>query len=194
MGEFEGQAGIRTEPPVLHAIQRIHDDIPRIRYRSLAITTPAASDRSDRTKANPLTPLRNDRRFSPVLTQTRKAGCRTDKKLWRPFTEPHSRFGHAKARAKRALFTSEAFREKGGLAPRVGFEPTTSRLTAGCSTTELPRIRVALSSAANPAAPQQFRDRAKKGPGVSPAPRRWVMVGGLQGRHADDAPIGLTKA
>src|SRR5262249_30410723 len=25
------------------------------------------------------------------------------------------------------------------LAPRVGFEPTTSRLTAGCSTTELPR-------------------------------------------------------
>ena len=27
------------------------------------------------------------------------------------------------------------------LAPRVGFEPTTSRLTAGCSTTELPRIK-----------------------------------------------------
>ena len=27
----------------------------------------------------------------------------------------------------------------GGMAPRVGFEPTTSRLTAGCSTTELPR-------------------------------------------------------
>src|SRR5262245_26242126 len=26
-----------------------------------------------------------------------------------------------------------------GVAPRVGFEPTTSRLTAGCSTTELPR-------------------------------------------------------
>src|SRR5262249_44266646 len=26
------------------------------------------------------------------------------------------------------------------MAPRVGFEPTTSRLTAGCSTTELPRI------------------------------------------------------
>src|SRR3954469_13912780 len=26
------------------------------------------------------------------------------------------------------------------VAPRVGFEPTTSRLTAGCSTTELPRI------------------------------------------------------
>jgi hypothetical protein len=25
------------------------------------------------------------------------------------------------------------------MAPRVGFEPTTNRLTAGCSTTELPR-------------------------------------------------------
>ena len=29
-----------------------------------------------------------------------------------------------------------------GLAPRVGFEPTTSRLTAGCSTAELPRNAV----------------------------------------------------
>ena len=28
------------------------------------------------------------------------------------------------------------------LAPRVGFEPTTLRLTAECSTVELPRIRV----------------------------------------------------
>ena len=27
------------------------------------------------------------------------------------------------------------------VAPRVGFEPTTSRLTVGCSTTELPRNR-----------------------------------------------------
>ena len=26
------------------------------------------------------------------------------------------------------------------MAPRVGFEPTTDRLTADCSTTELPRI------------------------------------------------------
>ena len=31
--------------------------------------------------------------------------------------------------------------KKGRVAPRVGFEPTTSRLTAGCSTTELPRNR-----------------------------------------------------
>ena len=29
------------------------------------------------------------------------------------------------------------------LAPRVGFEPTTNRLTAGCSTTELPRNSLA---------------------------------------------------
>ncbi len=27
------------------------------------------------------------------------------------------------------------------MAPRVGFEPTTDRLTADCSTTELPRIK-----------------------------------------------------
>ncbi len=31
------------------------------------------------------------------------------------------------------------------MAPRVGFEPTTNRLTAGCSTTELPRISSAPS-------------------------------------------------
>ncbi|VXA91112.1 hypothetical protein BREVUG8_10238 [Brevundimonas sp. G8] len=44
-------------------------------------------------------------------------------------------------------FVGEGLRSKacknGGLysrvAPRVGFEPTTSRLTVGCSTTELPR-------------------------------------------------------
>jgi hypothetical protein len=30
------------------------------------------------------------------------------------------------------------------LAPRVGFEPTTDRLTADCSTTELPRIKEGL--------------------------------------------------
>ena len=30
------------------------------------------------------------------------------------------------------------------MAPRVGFEPTTDRLTADCSTTELPRIEESL--------------------------------------------------
>src|SRR5262245_49485650 len=29
-------------------------------------------------------------------------------------------------------------RSKNGVAPRAGFEPATNRLTAGCSTTELP--------------------------------------------------------
>jgi hypothetical protein len=29
--------------------------------------------------------------------------------------------------------------ERQGMAPRVGFEPTTRRLTVACSTTELPR-------------------------------------------------------
>ena len=32
------------------------------------------------------------------------------------------------------------------LAPRVGLEPTTARLTAACSTIELPRNRCVLSS------------------------------------------------
>lgn len=32
------------------------------------------------------------------------------------------------------------------MAPRVGFEPTTNRLTAGCSTAELPRIMHHLES------------------------------------------------
>ncbi len=41
----------------------------------------------------------------------------------------------------REMSRAENFNEIKGLAPRVGFEPTTSRLTAGCSTTELPRIR-----------------------------------------------------
>jgi len=35
----------------------------------------------------------------------------------------------------------EKYQQIGRVAPRVGFEPTTSRLTAGCSTTELPRNR-----------------------------------------------------
>src|SRR5690242_16885632 len=33
------------------------------------------------------------------------------------------------------------------MAPRVGFEPTTSRLTAGCSTTELPRNSASVARA-----------------------------------------------
>src|SRR5580704_8067460 len=81
------------------------------------------------------------------------------------------------------------------MAPRVGFEPTTSRLTADCSTTELPRNRAA--SLAYPllsgySKAHQFQSerfpvgaslrKMKKGPGFGPAPRRWVMVGCLQGK------------
>src|SRR5262249_23167827 len=35
--------------------------------------------------------------------------------------------------------------KKSEMAPRVGFEPTTSRLTAGCSTTELPRTSASVA-------------------------------------------------
>ena len=35
------------------------------------------------------------------------------------------------------------------MAPRVGFEPTTNRLTAGCSTTELPRNSASQRSGAS---------------------------------------------
>lgn len=40
--------------------------------------------------------------------------------------------------------------EKIFLAPRVGLEPTTERLTAACSTTELPRNNVFSVIAASP--------------------------------------------
>ena len=63
------------------------------------------------------------------------------------------------------------------MAPRVGFEPTTSRLTAGCSTTELPRIRVgALYIADRPAqasAPNRERGRM---PPVEPRSERGLPV------------------
>ena len=41
------------------------------------------------------------------------------------------------------------------LAPRVGFEPTTLRLTAGCSTVELPR-KVTSNYSLKPYSSQQF--------------------------------------
>src|SRR4051794_38601141 len=56
------------------------------------------------------------------------------------------------------------------LAPRVGFEPTTSRLTAGCSTTELPRIvvrgHIAIAGAGASVA------AGGRAPSEHPAPRR----------------------
>src|SRR5690348_8654578 len=50
------------------------------------------------------------------------------------------------------------------------------------------------ASAARNLSPHLSRQKAKKmRPGVSPAPRRWVMVGCLQGRHRHHADPGLTK-
>src|SRR5947199_4578696 len=41
-------------------------------------------------------------------------------------------------RRRAAARSSEANRETESVAPRAGFEPATNRLTAGCSTAELP--------------------------------------------------------
>ena len=79
------------------------------------------------------------------------------------------------------------------MAPRVGFEPTTSRLTAGCSTTELPRNSTAPLGARPLRIAAPHARRKKKGPGVSPAPRRWVMVGCLQGKTAEGWQAKVNK-
>src|ERR1700741_155637 len=77
------------------------------------------------------------------------------------------------------------------MAPRDGFEPSTNRLTAGCSTAELPRnFRFSITakppspalSAATPAVSEVSGRRKKRGPEFPPAPRLWVMVGCLQGK------------
>ena len=81
----------------------------------------------------------------------------------------------------------------GRMAPRVGFEPTTNRLTAGCSTAELPRITVPASNRA--AASYQVRRCGERGerkcgpPGLpkenegAEAPSKALgMVGCLQGK------------
>ena len=88
------------------------------------------------------------------------------------------------------------------MAPRVRFERTTNRLTADCSTTELPRNTTRYLTL--PILERQWkfslyfqgfgqRSAKKMRPEVSPAPRRWVMVGCLQGRRGDHAHLGLTK-
>ena len=43
------------------------------------------------------------------------------------------------------------------VAPRAGFEPATNRLTAGCSTAELPGTTLATSASNKAAAPLQSR-------------------------------------
>lgn len=47
--------------------------------------------------------------------------------------------GTLPGRAQGTLLTRMAGGGNSALAPRVGFEPTTVRLTVGCSTAELPR-------------------------------------------------------
>ncbi len=83
--------------------------------------------------------------------------------------------------------------EKRRMAPRVGFEPTTNRLTAGCSTTELPR-----NSSCAPrrgAGLYQVRRQGER-PGFIPSKenegpfrgprRRWVWWGVSKGRQGED--------
>src|SRR5207253_11162618 len=82
------------------------------------------------------------------------------------------------------------------LAPRVGFEPTTLRLTAGCSTIELPRNDGAGSAAS--AAPPRFAEGGAVYWAVSKAVkamrrRRFAMPAGARERAArspDDSARG----
>ena len=98
------------------------------------------------------------------------------------------------------------------MAPRARFELATNRLTADCSTTELPRNTGLAGGAyypfSGPKPSAKFtrtlnrlyppntkkNGQRKMRPGVIPAPRRWVMVGCLQGRPGEDAPGMVNKA
>src|SRR3546814_14260342 len=65
------------------------------------------------------------------------------------------------------------------MAPREGFEPPTGRLTAACSTTELPRISAArkLATAAPDCKPPVRRAGQKSGPSPQPAfPQSFPML------------------
>ena len=63
------------------------------------------------------------------------------------------------------------------MAPQVGFEPTTDRLTADCSTTELLRITFRGRAIASLASRRKRFARQKKGPDLSAGPQGMVMVG-----------------
>lgn len=65
------------------------------------------------------------------------------------------------------------------MAPRVGFEPTTNRLTAGCSTTELPRIS-SLRLAARSGVSIKF-DGGGKDPDSRPQWKTRAPFGALEG-------------
>ena len=82
------------------------------------------------------------------------------------------------------------------MAPRARFELAANRLTADCSTTELPRNtnRTRVLARLPPQTKHEIRaprgairrsGQRKMRPGRIPAPRRWVMVGCLQGRRGN---------
>ena len=87
------------------------------------------------------------------------------------------------------------------MAPRVGFEPTTNRLTVDCSTAELPRIRprrtacTKISAAGK--APWRDKERwnnnangaPKKRGGRTGPPKALGMVGCLQGKTVKEWSI-----
>src|SRR6516164_9741740 len=79
-----------------------------------------------------------------VVTQ-RTANPRTPVQFraWPPFSQipifrPLYARQNEKARRFRRAFSHKHLKD---MAPRAGIEPATNRLTAGCSTTELPRNR-----------------------------------------------------
>ena len=59
------------------------------------------------------------------------------------------------------------------MAPQVGFEPTTDRLTADCSTTELLRITFRGRAIASLASRRKRFARQKKGPTFQPGHKVW---------------------
>ncbi len=65
-----------------------------------------------------------------------------------------------------------------GLAPRAGFEPATNRLTAGCSTAELPRNSRSLSRAGLLAEERQTGQRLNAIRKPNPGPARAAAGGG----------------
>ena len=67
------------------------------------------------------------------------------------------------------------------MAPRVGFEPTTNRLTAGCSTTELPR------NSSTPESEEAGLYQVRR-QGESP-----VRASLCQGQHKTRAPCGALE-
>src|SRR3954466_8593456 len=118
----------------------------------LGVTTTGLASSVDRTAVRTVTRMfrspaldRSPPSLKAQLTMNtrrpaRAASCRVEHDLARREVHWIRRRSKASSPASSPLYFQWLF--GGELAPRVGFEPTTSRLTAGCSTTELPRIVV----------------------------------------------------